>query len=343
MARIRSVLPGLLTDEAFMALTVECPLAVALLLGLWMEADDAGVFQWKPLTIKARILPAVLSPIDETLAVLTRLNFIRRFELDGKSLGVVRNFVKFQRPKKPSDVLPASAEMRSYAGFTADGKRPHAGTGRPPDDDSSEPVPNAPKGVPNSPETASEKPPQRKEEGGRMKDEVESSSLRSLTRDASDAELAATYRRLEAAAAPKPGKRKAADGPEAIKAELAKVLDVEHVEAVYSYRLALKAAQTSYATRLLADELAKTGSPNEAADLMILKNWRGFKAAWWESDRADRAHDARAGPTRPHAPIRTNTLFRAALDSQADENRHRYDDIDGGEHLALAHVEDQSP
>src|SRR5271170_1684860 len=106
MARIRSIHPGLLTDEAFMALTVERPLAIALLIGLWMEADDAGTFEWKPLTIKARVLPATSDSVADLLAVLARLNFIKRYDFDGKSFGIVRNFAKYQRPKSPKDVFP---------------------------------------------------------------------------------------------------------------------------------------------------------------------------------------------------------------------------------------------
>ena len=77
MARIRSIHPTILTDEAFMALTVERPLAVALLIGLWMEADDAGTFEWKPLTIKARILPAAADDVSGLLDVLVRNSFVK--------------------------------------------------------------------------------------------------------------------------------------------------------------------------------------------------------------------------------------------------------------------------
>ena len=130
MARIRSVHPGLLTDEAFMQLTLDCPLAVTLLIGLWMEADDAGAFEWKPLTLKARILPAAPVKLDDMLEALTRGKFVRRFEIGGKPFGVIRNFVKYQRPKTPSDVHPCTAESRAYAGFVDD-KRPRADRGRP--------------------------------------------------------------------------------------------------------------------------------------------------------------------------------------------------------------------
>jgi hypothetical protein len=141
VARIRSIHPALLTDEAFMTLTVECPLAIALLIGLWMEADDAGVFEWKPLTIKARILPAVQCDVGETISELVRNSFVKSFELGGKQYGVIRNFVRFQRPKSPIDTHPFNDEMREYAGFD-NGKRPAAGIGRPQNQGDSRPVTN---------------------------------------------------------------------------------------------------------------------------------------------------------------------------------------------------------
>ena len=108
MSRIRSIHPGILTDEAFMRLTVECPLAIALLVGLWMEADDSGAFEWKPLTIKARIVPAAQTNVGELLDALARNNFIKAFAIDGRQYGVVRNFVKYQRPKNRSRSIPSA-------------------------------------------------------------------------------------------------------------------------------------------------------------------------------------------------------------------------------------------
>lgn len=166
MARIRSVHPSLVTDEAYMELTVEAPLAIPLLLGLWMEADDAGVFEWKKLTIKARVLPAPAIDIEPLLNILAEKNFIRRFEVEGKIFGVVRNFARFQRPKEPKEVHPASGEMRAYAGFTGEGKRPNAGTGRKSNESTSEPLPK-------SAGTPSEKSPQMEEGGGKREEEGE--------------------------------------------------------------------------------------------------------------------------------------------------------------------------
>lgn len=166
MARIRSIHPGLFTDEAFMLLTAECPLAIPLLIGLWTEADDAGAFEWKPLTIKARILPVAQCDITELLTTLAESGFIRCFEIDGRKIGVIRNFVRFQRPKSPVEVHPYTEESRNYAGFAPEGKRPNAGTGRPQSVTSSEQLPK-PFGTPT------ESLPQMEDVGCRRKEEEE--------------------------------------------------------------------------------------------------------------------------------------------------------------------------
>jgi hypothetical protein len=170
MSRIRSIHPGLFTDEAFMTLTVEAPLAVALLIGLWCEADDSGHFEWKPLTLKARILPAASSDVKWLLEALCGANVVKRFELAGKHFGVIRNFVKFQRPKEPKDIHPSSVESRAYAGFTSEGTRPRSTTGRPPKGNSAVKTGRPSEPLPKSPRSPSERARQREEEGGRRED-----------------------------------------------------------------------------------------------------------------------------------------------------------------------------
>jgi hypothetical protein len=159
MPRIRSVHPGLFTDEAFMTLTVERPLACTLLIGLWVQADDSGTFEWKPLTIKARVLPAVHEDVKDLLQALLDVDLIQLFDIGGKPYGVIRNFVKYQRPKDPQDIHPCSEQSRAFAGFEPDGSRPRSSTGRPRGETTSEPPPKPP-GNP------SEKSRQREEGGG---------------------------------------------------------------------------------------------------------------------------------------------------------------------------------
>lgn len=100
MARIRSVHPSLWTDENFVSLTMASRL---FLVGLWGEADDYGIFEWKPVGLKMRIMPADAVDAGELLSECEELGFLVRIERAGKPYGLVRNFRKFQRPKNPSE------------------------------------------------------------------------------------------------------------------------------------------------------------------------------------------------------------------------------------------------
>jgi hypothetical protein len=115
MARIRSIHPGLFTDESFVSCS---PLARLLVLGLWTEADDQGVFEWKPVTLKMRLLPVDGADVSALLGEIAEHNIIKRFEANGKSYGAVRNFRKYQRPKSPSAVHPLPAELRLYVAIS---------------------------------------------------------------------------------------------------------------------------------------------------------------------------------------------------------------------------------
>lgn len=115
MARIRSIHPGLFTDEVFMAAS---PHARIFMVGLWTEADDQGIFEWKPLTLKARLLPVDAVDAASLLSELETAGAVRRFEADGKAYGAVRNFRKFQRPQKPTAQHPLPEAMRSFVGLS---------------------------------------------------------------------------------------------------------------------------------------------------------------------------------------------------------------------------------
>jgi hypothetical protein len=117
MARIRSIHPGLFTDEAFMSLSL---LARVVLPGLWTECDDQGVFAWKTQTLKARLLPGDNADMAAVLAELEAADFIRAFSHGGRPFGAMRNFRKYQRPKRPSHVHTLPAELRAYVGLSDD-------------------------------------------------------------------------------------------------------------------------------------------------------------------------------------------------------------------------------
>lgn len=111
MARIRSVHPGLFTDEAFVSLSAD---AQVLLIGLWTEADDQGIFEWKPVTIRMRLRPTKDGPVEPLLSEIEAANCIRRYEMNGRQLGAIRNFREYQRPKSPNSLHPTNDEIRKY-------------------------------------------------------------------------------------------------------------------------------------------------------------------------------------------------------------------------------------
>lgn len=149
MPRIRSIHPGIWTDDNFAMLSMG---GRVLLFGIWTEADDHGVFEWKPVQLKMRIFPADNVDLAVLLDDLTTFNEIRMFTHEGREYGVVRNFCKYQRPKKPNYRFVLPDELRTYAGLKPD---------------SSEPVPNQ---FPTGGENSS----LMEEEGGRRKEKEES-------------------------------------------------------------------------------------------------------------------------------------------------------------------------
>lgn len=129
MARIRSIHPGLFTDEAFMTAS---PHARLLIIGVWTEAWDDGVFEWKPLTLKARLFPVDAVNVADLLAELAALDFVRQFDAGGKPYGLIRNFQRYQRPKKPNSSGKLPDYLETYSGMTVTGSElvPHQpGTG----------------------------------------------------------------------------------------------------------------------------------------------------------------------------------------------------------------------
>lgn len=117
MARIRSVHPGLFTDEAFVSLS---DAAQIFFIGLWTEADDQGVFEWKPITLRMRLRPARDGSVEGLLAELEAANCIKRISVDGRQLGLIRNFRRFQKPKSPNCIHVIPHDFRNYVGLTDD-------------------------------------------------------------------------------------------------------------------------------------------------------------------------------------------------------------------------------
>lgn len=114
-ARIRSVFPSQWTDEDF----VSCSFAARLLsIALRNEADDNGIFEWKPLALKMRLFPADNVDMPGLLAELIANNQVVSYEIDGRKYGAIRNFRKWQRPKSPNSIHPIPDHFRNYVGLS---------------------------------------------------------------------------------------------------------------------------------------------------------------------------------------------------------------------------------
>ena len=111
MARIRSVHPGIYTDEAAASVSIA---ARWLLTGLWVNADDGGGFAWKPVTLKMSIFPGDNVDVSPLLDELERQNIIKKYEFEGRQYGAIRNFGQFQSPRKPNRTNPMPAEFRKF-------------------------------------------------------------------------------------------------------------------------------------------------------------------------------------------------------------------------------------
>ncbi|WP_192258629.1 hypothetical protein [Mesorhizobium caraganae] len=111
MSRIRSLHPGFFTDEQLVETSFEARL---LCLGLGVEADDKGIFEWKPTTLKMRLFPVDNINVAELLAELVEAGAIMQYEINGRKYGAIRKFRKHQRPKTPNDIHPITPEVRNY-------------------------------------------------------------------------------------------------------------------------------------------------------------------------------------------------------------------------------------
>lgn len=167
MARIRSLHPSQWTDEKFVSCT---PLARLLALGLRNEADDQGIFEWKPLVMRMRLFPADAVEIEALLQELVDNDQIRSFQDSGKPYGAIRNFLKYQRPKAAKAVYPLPDALKSYVGiFELDNaaRREESEPGHA----TKKLVSEITKPQPSEFLQNGEIPSQRKEEGGKMKEE----------------------------------------------------------------------------------------------------------------------------------------------------------------------------
>jgi hypothetical protein len=173
VARIRSTHPGQWRDQDF----VECSFAARLLaLALRNEADDQGLFEWKPKQIKMACFPADSVDIEVLLSEIISANIVKQYEIEGRKYGAIRNFRLYQRPKTPNSVYPLTDEIREYVCLT-NVKGRNATALKPPssetDDDEAAALPPSVETVPKSAE-------QMEDVGDTMKEEKKELSRSAL-------------------------------------------------------------------------------------------------------------------------------------------------------------------
>ncbi len=117
-ARIRTVKPEVFLDEELWALGVETGMPVLqAFIGLWCFADREGRFEWRPLAIRACVLPYWSGDMVALLSALESKRFLVRYEVDGKHLGFVRTFTSHQvvNAREAESVLPPPTDLHVHA------------------------------------------------------------------------------------------------------------------------------------------------------------------------------------------------------------------------------------
>jgi hypothetical protein len=114
LSRIRSVHPGFFRDEDLVGCSA---FARLLYIGLGVEADDKGIFEWKPVQLKMTLFPADSVDVAALLDELVAAGNVRRFDVGGRAFGAIRNFRKYQRPKTPNSVHPMPEDIAEYVAF----------------------------------------------------------------------------------------------------------------------------------------------------------------------------------------------------------------------------------
>lgn len=99
MARIRTVKPTFFRHEGLQELELNHPGKYPMFVfeGLWGHCDKLGRFRWSPRTLKLDILPFLPFDIADTLAILERHGYVRRYVVDGKEYGLIPTFTDHQR------------------------------------------------------------------------------------------------------------------------------------------------------------------------------------------------------------------------------------------------------
>lgn len=102
---------------------------------------------------------------------------------------------------------------------------------------------------------------------------------------------------------------------------LLEVIDQDHSQAIIEHRKKIKKPLSERAANLLANELRKCASPNEAADEIILRGWTGFKADWLDQKPRFQSQTYEKPKTR-------NQLHQEAVDRELAKIIHGEDHVE---------------
>ena len=133
MARIRTIKPEFFRHELLQDLEEKHGKLKPMLVfeGLWTVCDKNGVFEWRPRQLKLDILPFLSFNMEDSLNLLTNNGFIHRYEVDGKTYGIIMTFADHQRitgteaKAEGKHPLPDMETLRKQQGNTeeADGQQ----------------------------------------------------------------------------------------------------------------------------------------------------------------------------------------------------------------------------
>lgn len=98
MARIRNIKPEFFINPELQDLEASNPGAYPMMVyeGLWTQSSKNGVFLWEPRILKLYILPFLPFDISETMEILYRAGFLKKFQHEGKKYGYIPTFREHQ-------------------------------------------------------------------------------------------------------------------------------------------------------------------------------------------------------------------------------------------------------
>jgi hypothetical protein len=116
--RIRTVKPEFFVHAEIADLEHETGLPIRLaFIGLWCAADREGRFKWDPRRLGVQILPYDNVDFETIMESLASRGFIEKYEVDGRTYGVVPSFSRHQviNNREPESSIPSLAGMTTPA------------------------------------------------------------------------------------------------------------------------------------------------------------------------------------------------------------------------------------